>query len=151
MFTEPPSRAQRDPASAVQSGNLFMITLFISFIPFPNSLSPLLLWGFLEFPSTKLLAFKSVLGSTFEERSESVSPLVVSDSLRPHGLWPVRRLCPWNSPCKDTGEFLSPGNLPNPGMEPGSPAQQADSLPSEPPGKLKFKPTDSYPVTHCTC
>ena len=28
-----------------------------------------------------------------------------------------------------------PGNLPNPGIEPGSPALQADSLPSEPPGK----------------
>ena len=29
----------------------------------------------------------------------------------------------------------SPGNLPDPGMEPGSPALQADSFPSEPPGK----------------
>ena len=28
-----------------------------------------------------------------------------------------------------------PGDLPNPGMEPGSPAWQMDSLPSEPPGK----------------
>ena len=31
--------------------------------------------------------------------------------------------------------FLSPGDLPNPGMELGSPALQADSLPSELPGK----------------
>ena len=31
--------------------------------------------------------------------------------------------------------FPSPGNLSNPGIEPGSPALQADSLPSEPPGK----------------
>ena len=31
--------------------------------------------------------------------------------------------------------FLSPGDLPNPGIEPGSPTLQADSLPSEPPGK----------------
>ena len=31
--------------------------------------------------------------------------------------------------------FPSPGYLPNPGIEPGSPALQADSLPSEPPGK----------------
>ena len=30
--------------------------------------------------------------------------------------------------------FPSPGDLPSPGMEPGSPALQADSLPSEPPG-----------------
>ena len=31
--------------------------------------------------------------------------------------------------------FLSPGDLPNPRIEPGSPAMQADSLLSEPPGK----------------
>ena len=29
----------------------------------------------------------------------------------------------------------TPGDLPNPGIEPRSPALQADSLPSEPPGK----------------
>ena len=32
--------------------------------------------------------------------------------------------------------FPSPGDLPNPGIEPGSPALQEDALPSEPPGKL---------------
>ena len=31
--------------------------------------------------------------------------------------------------------FPSPGDLPNPGIEPRSPALQADALPSEPPGK----------------
>ena len=31
--------------------------------------------------------------------------------------------------------FPSPGDLPNPGIEPRSPALQADSLSSEPPGK----------------
>ena len=31
--------------------------------------------------------------------------------------------------------FPSPGNLPDPGIEPGSPEMQADSLWSEPPGK----------------
>ena len=31
----------------------------------------------------------------------------------------------------------SPGDLPDPGIEPGSPAWQADSLPSEPPGKAQ--------------
>ena len=30
--------------------------------------------------------------------------------------------------------FPSPGDLPNPGIEPGSPALQADALPPEPPG-----------------
>ena len=32
--------------------------------------------------------------------------------------------------------FPSPGYLPDPGIEPRSPAFQADTLPSEPPGKL---------------
>ena len=33
-----------------------------------------------------------------------------------------------------------PGDLPNPGIEPGSPTSQADSLPSEPPAFLKSAP-----------
>ena len=32
--------------------------------------------------------------------------------------------------------FPSPGDLPNPRIKPGSPALQADALPSEPPGTL---------------
>ena len=32
--------------------------------------------------------------------------------------------------------FPSPGDLPNPGIELGSPALQANALPSEPPGNL---------------
>ena len=31
--------------------------------------------------------------------------------------------------------FPPPGDLPDPGIEPGSPALQANALPSEPPGK----------------
>ena len=31
--------------------------------------------------------------------------------------------------------FLSPGDLPNTGIKPGSPALEADALPTEPPGK----------------
>ena len=31
--------------------------------------------------------------------------------------------------------FPSPGDLPNPGIEPGSPSFQADAVTSEPPGK----------------
>ena len=40
---------------------------------------------------------------TFPGISKSVSHLVVSDSLGPHGLQPARLLCPWNSPGKNTG------------------------------------------------
>ena len=54
-------------------------------------------------------------------------------TLQFHGLY-----CPWNSPGQNTGvssQFPSPGDLPNPGTKPRSPAVQADSLPAEPPGK----------------
>ena len=34
--------------------------------------------------------------------------------------------------------FPSPGELPDPGIQPGSPALQAGALPSEPPGKQRF-------------
>ena len=36
--------------------------------------------------------------------------------------------------------FPSPGDLPNLGIEPGSPALQVDFLPSEPPGKPSTMP-----------
>ena len=32
--------------------------------------------------------------------------------------------------------FPSPGDLPDPGIEPGSPELYADTLPSKPPGKI---------------
>ena len=38
--------------------------------------------------------------------------------------------------------FPSPADLPNPGIEAGSPALQADSLPSEPPGKQRMRQLD---------
>ena len=34
--------------------------------------------------------------------------------------------------------FPSPGDLPDPGMDPGSPASQEDPLPSEPPGNPTY-------------
>ena len=40
----------------------------------------------------------------------------------------------------------SPGDLPNPGIEPGSPALQADALTSEPPGK-RFYYIYKYQIT----
>ena len=36
--------------------------------------------------------------------------------------------------------FPSPGDLPDPGIEPGSPTLQANTLPSESPGKPLWKP-----------
>ena len=46
--------------------------------------------------------------------------------------------------------FLSSGDLPEPGIEPGSPAVQADSLPPEQAGKpgllISLSLTQNYPV-----
>ena len=45
-----------------------------------------------------------------------LSHSVVSDSLRPHGLWPARLLCPWDFPGKNTEvgcHFLFRGIFPN--------------------------------------
>ena len=46
----------------------------------------------------------------------------------------------WDFPGKSTGAgcpFHSPGDLPDPGIEPGSPALHADALLAEPSGKLQ--------------
>ena len=40
--------------------------------------------------------------------------------------------------------FPSPGDLPDQGIEPGSPALWADYLPSEPPGKPASKQTSKH-------
>ena len=62
---------------------------------------------------------------------------VVSDSVTP---WSVARQAPLSmgfprQECWREFPFPSPGDLPEPGIEPRSPALQADSLPTEPPGK----------------
>ena len=59
---------------------------------------------------------------------------VVSDALRPHGLWPARLLCPQDSPGKILGWVAmtgAAGALPDSAIEPRSPtatALQPDSL-----------------------
>ena len=45
--------------------------------------------------------------------------------------------------------FPSPGDLPNPGIEPGSSTLQANSLPSEPPGN-PFYQLQNLDVYFCT-
>ena len=55
--------------------------------------------------------------------------------MRPHGL-----CSSWTSPGRNTGGgslSLLQGVLPGPGIKPGSPSLQADSLPAEPHGKSK--------------
>ena len=74
----------------------------------------------------------------FSTHMKSESRSFMSDSLWPHGLY-----SPWNSPGQNTRvfwkilDFPYPGDLPNPGFEPGSPTLQMDSLLVEPQGKPK--------------
>ena len=65
---------------------------------------------------------------------------VVSVSLRPHGLYPARLLCPWGVSSQEYWSGLPcppPEDLHNPGIELRSAALQVDSLPAELPGKPK--------------
>jgi len=72
----------------------------------------------------------------------------VSNSLRLHGLKPASvLLCPWGFSRQEYWSGLqvpSPGDLPDPGFKPGSPALQADSLPSEPQGSPYENTVDQF-------
>ena len=63
----------------------------------------------------------------------------------PHGLEPAQLLCPWVFPGKNTGvgcHFLLQGIfLPNPGIEPASPALAGRFFTPEPPGKPSYLAT----------
>ena len=68
--------------------------------------------------------------------SESVSCVIVSSFLQPHGL--VAHQAPLSMEFSRQEywsglSFSSPGYLANPEMKPGSPALEADALTSEPP------------------
>ena len=60
-----------------------------------------------------------------------LSHSVVSSSLRPHGLQFTRLLCPWGFSRREEN-LTSSRDLPNPAIEPRSPALQADPLPTKP-------------------
>ena len=63
---------------------------------------------------------------------------VLSDSLRSHGLYPARLLCPWDFPGKDTEvtcHFLLQGMFLTQGSNPRLLHWQAEFFTTEPPGK----------------
>ena len=69
---------------------------------------------------------------------------VVFNSLWPHGLQPTRLLCPWDFPVQEYWSglpFSSPGSLPDPGIEPVSPALANRFFTTEPPGKPQWDST----------
>ena len=85
-------------------------------------------------PAVEIVAVLQLLCCTVLSHS------VVSDSLRPHGLWPARLFCPWEFSRQEYWNELScppPGELPNAGINLSYSTLQADSLPSEPPGQPK--------------
>ena len=65
------------------------------------------------------------------KESENESRSVVSDSLQPHGLCRPEYWSGYPIP--------SPGDLPDPGVKPGSPVLQEDSLPTELSGKQRYQ------------
>ena len=61
----------------------------------------------------------------------------MSDSFESPWTVAPRFLCPWDFPCKNT-EWIaisSSGDLPDPGIEPSSPALAGGFFTTEPPGK----------------
>ena len=81
---------------------------------------------------------KNVTGTQLPFQSESVGCSVVSDSLPSPRTVAGQASLSVEFPRQEYWNglpFLSPGDLPHPGMESGSLALQTDSLPSEPPGK----------------
>ena len=81
------------------------------------------------------LALSCVVLKDRTRESESVSRSVFSDSVTPRTVARQPPLCTEFSRQEYWSglPFTSPGCLPNPGIKPGSPALQADSLPAEPP------------------
>ena len=99
------------------------------------------------FPTQDLICTSSTAGGFFTTEPPGKFPIcvpscsVVYDSLQPCGLGPTRLLCPWGF---SRQEYCSgfpcppPGDLPNPGIKPRSPALRVDSLPLSHLGSPQF-------------
>ena len=102
------------------------------------------LWGFLMLREWIVCLHGSWIYRKLPGKEVGGGSLVVKLCLTLATPWTISwqvPLGPWHSPGKKTGvgcHFPSRGNLPNSGIEPGSPALQANSLLSEPPGKPQW-------------
>ena len=124
------------PSSYVQSANIFsysigslftlLMTCFFcrNFLIGDSPTSLLLFWLMLQVSFSKIT-------KTLCQRAFCACVLiasVMSDSLQPYGLQPIRSLYPWDSPGKNIGigcHFPPPGDLSEPGIEPTSPRSSA--------------------------
>ena len=86
------------------------------------------------------------LQSRLQVKSESESHSVVSNSVTP---WTIQSMEFFRPEYWSGWPFPSPGDLPNPGIEPGSPALQADSLPTKLSGKPGLLVQNWIPVLEC--
>ena len=77
----------------------------------------------------------------------------MSNSLQPHGLQPAWFLCPWGFPGKNTEVgchfLLQRIFLPDPEIEPTSPALAGRFFTPEPPGKCSYLATARLKQTFC--
>ena len=112
--------------------------VFLIFIGVQLIYNVLLVSGVQQNDSVKHIHISTLFQILFPYRCFVLSCSIVSDSLQPHGLQPTRLLCPWVFSRQEYWSGLPcppPGDLPNPGIKPRSPALKADSSPSESPGK----------------
>ena len=120
---------QQGCQSKLSKVNLFCVKPFND-SPWPKECNPLFVLYHLAsllsyLPNIYLLHGVEVGYSVFcESEKWKWRCSVMSDSLRPHGLWPTRLLCPWDSPGKSTGvgcHYLLQGIFPTQGSNPGLP------------------------------
>ena len=107
---------------------------------YPNEAQRNAVWIY-SLPSCKILLFYTLLS---DKRSNKLAALANSvfiashtcycmhaqwrPTLQPCSLQPNRFLCPWNFPRQGDWNYLpfaTPGDLPNPGIQPASPASPA--------------------------
>ena len=98
-------------------------------------------------PTQDLICTSSIAGGFFTTEPPGKFPIcvlscsVMYDSLQPCGLWPTRLLYPWGFSRQEYWSGFPcppPGDLPNPGIKPRSPALQVDSLPLSHLGSPQF-------------
>ena len=108
-------------------------------------------WSGLPFPSPGDLPNPGIELGSSALQADSLTPEVPGSEVEVKSLSRVRLFAtPWTiahqaPPSMEFSRqrywgglpFPSPGDLPDPGIEPGSPALQADALPSEPQGSPK--------------
>ena len=151
-----PSPITRAYSNSCPSNQWCHPTISSSVVPFSSSLQSLPASG--SFPMSQFFASggqrtrgKGISGTLYilpisqnHLKKKKWSRSVMSDSLRPHGQYAYQAPPSMGFSRQEYWgglPFPSPGNLPDPGIIPRFPALQADTLPSEPPGK---------PQHHCT-